>query len=110
MDDVSRTKKNARAMVVRHDDVVLRTMEITEANRTVLPAKQPVSEKKDAPAPVLHDVVTSQTMKITEANMALEKKESIPNRVTHIMKKPEFEDNDPYSGMWWVSPAPEPTA
>jgi hypothetical protein len=99
-------KKDTSASVLLHDDVVSQTTEIMKANGTVLLKHKSVPEKKDtlAPAVLLHDDVARQTTEINKANMALEKKESIPNRVTHLMKKPEFQVNDAYSGMWWVSP------
>jgi hypothetical protein len=90
-------KKDTSARLLLHDDIALQTMEITEANGTVLPTNKPAPKKHDS-APALHDDIVSQ------ANMALEKKGSIPNRVTHLMKKPEIKNHDPYSGMWWVSP------
>jgi hypothetical protein len=66
-------------------------------------SRKSVPEKKDSRAPVLDDDVMLRTLEIAQANMALEKKESIPNRVTHLMKSSdsEFERIDPYSGMWW---------
>jgi hypothetical protein len=98
-------KKDTSASVLLHDDVVSQTTEIIKADGTVLPKHKSVPEKKDTSAlAVLHDDVAPQTTEINKANMALEKKESIPNRVTHLMKKPEFQINDAYSGMWWVSP------
>jgi hypothetical protein len=99
-------KKNTSARVL-HDHLSLPTMEIMKANVTILPTNKSAPEKKYASAPLL------QTMEFTEANMALEKKESIPNRVTHLMKKPAFQTIDAYSGMWWVShpvSLPEPAS
>jgi hypothetical protein len=58
-------------------------------------------KNKVLPAPAVHDNVTVRALEIAAANIALEKKENIPNRVTHLMKSPEFEHQDPYSGMWW---------